>query len=321
MLEQCGTQSPDLNAEDLLVFACVRNEISRLPFFLRYYRSKCADKFFIVDNESSDGTRRYLLDQNDVVLFRTDESYASSNCGANWIEFLLNKYGMGRWCLLVDADEIFIYPHFEFSTIKQLCWFLEKEGKNGVSSTMVDMYENGFPSLENNNGKELWDIFSYFDENCAGSFYSQMPADGKATIFFGGVRKRVFNAFVCLHKTPLIKYTGIQKLISSTHRISHVEYSPLVECALLHFKYDFSFSSRVHEESEREEHWANAKEYKQYEECLNSNPALTLYSDTYSVKYDGSQQLVNMNLMKSSQEFSQFLKTYQNNVHLFRNIE
>jgi Glycosyl transferase family 2 len=296
----------DLAADDLLVFSCVRNEMSRLPFFLEHYRSKGADKFFFIDNASSDGTAKYLMSQGDVFLFQADGSYAGGGFGANWIEILLKKYGVGRWCLLVDADELFIYPHFEVMSIKQLCLFLEREGKNSAGALMLDIYAKGFPALEQNIGRHIWEVFPYFDRYDKNPHYHRKAFFGNVAIMCGGVRKRVFGADVCLGKTPLIKYSKNHRLAASAHCITNINPSLLVECALFHFKFDSHFPEKVREEASRGEHWSNAKEYRQYARAFDICPGLNLYNPKHSMRYENSRQLVDAGLMKSSRDYEMY---------------
>ena len=58
------------------LFAVVRNEMLRLPRFLAYYRERGIHRFFLVENNSTDGTASYLAEQKDVCLYQTQESFA-----------------------------------------------------------------------------------------------------------------------------------------------------------------------------------------------------------------------------------------------------
>jgi len=117
----------------------------RLPFFLEYYRAKGIGQFFILDNDSEDGTRDFLINQKDVCLFYSREQYSQALCGFNWHEILLKRYGTHRWCLTLDIDEFFVYPHSEKISIKELCVALDREGANALRAPLLDMYADGFP--------------------------------------------------------------------------------------------------------------------------------------------------------------------------------
>ena len=68
-----------LEADEIVVIACGRNEGHRLPSFLDYYRRLGVDRFLFVDNASSDGTRELLEHQPDVEYFMTTTSYRGSS--------------------------------------------------------------------------------------------------------------------------------------------------------------------------------------------------------------------------------------------------
>jgi len=97
-------------ADAHVVVAVVRNEILRLPFFISYYRDKGFDTFVFIDNESTDGTRDFLVAQPDAVVLGVSQDYAASRHGLTWTNAVLNQLCVGRWVLVVDADEQLVWP-------------------------------------------------------------------------------------------------------------------------------------------------------------------------------------------------------------------
>lgn len=128
---------------EIRVFAAVRDERVRLPHFVRHYRRLGVDRMVFIDNGSSDGTTEWLLEQSDCHVFFTRDSYAASNYGVEWVNSLLASYGLGHWCLLVDADELFVYPDFETRRFHDYVAALDAEGAEGVFAFMLDMYPDG----------------------------------------------------------------------------------------------------------------------------------------------------------------------------------
>src|SRR5215470_1266946 len=94
---------------ELRAFLAIRDEIARLPDVLRHHRELGIDRFFVVDNGSVDGSFEFLQDQPDVHVYRTMESYPASRLGLTWMQELMDEYST-YWSLLIDADELFIYP-------------------------------------------------------------------------------------------------------------------------------------------------------------------------------------------------------------------
>ena len=114
---------------EIRLFGKIRNERTRLPFFLSYYRSLGVGRFFIVDNGSSDGSAEFLCGEPDCHVFRTEESMAVSRAGMSWLEPLLATHGIGRWCIVVDADELLVHPQAETVPLPQFCADLERTGR------------------------------------------------------------------------------------------------------------------------------------------------------------------------------------------------
>ena len=144
----------------------------------------------------------------------------------------------------------------------------------------------------------LWEIFPYFDKD---THYFEFFHDGRPAPR-GGVRKRIFNDSSFLYKIPLIKYLPNKRLLASAHLISNVNLSK-ISGLLLHFKFDFLFAEKARQEVKRGEHWEDAKEYKLYVNKIEEDEKFCLYSSEHSVKFRGSQQLVDMKFMKTSSEF------------------
>ena len=109
-LERRDTNKLTIASNEVLCCVAVRNESMRLPYFLKYYRQKKVTRFFIIDNDSTDGTLEYLLAQADVHVWSSTLSFRDANFGAAWFELLMRRYGLGHWVLIVDADELLYYP-------------------------------------------------------------------------------------------------------------------------------------------------------------------------------------------------------------------
>ena len=68
----------------------VRDEMLRLPQNPDHHRSIGVARSFVIDNESTDGSREFLLAQPDCHVFMTHDSFRSRMCGVNWQNALLD---------------------------------------------------------------------------------------------------------------------------------------------------------------------------------------------------------------------------------------
>jgi hypothetical protein len=300
----------DLARNEVLCFACVRNEELRLPYFLEYHRRLGVDRFFFIDNASEDRTRSYLLLQKDVHVFLTEESYASSNCGVAWLNCLLARYGPGHWTLTLDADELLIYPRCEVLDLRQLVRFLDNAGTQGLVTFLLDMYsDQTIRETAYQPGAPFLDACPWFDPDT----YHERDSGGIPVR--GGPRHRLFWAghdrkkpSPVLKKTPLVKWANGMMYEASTHTIRDLRLSSLTG-ALLHFKFFSSFYDQVREEVARKEHWDGAAQYESYLDVLIKNPNLTAFFDG-SKRYNDSAQLVRLGLMKEPRGFDSRLQPF-----------
>ena len=247
----------DSEKMEIRLFMNVRNESLRLPFFLKHYRRLGVDRFFIVDNVSNDGTIDTLLKEPDVHIWSTQQSYADAHYGIDWMQYLIWRYGKQRWCLVVDADELLLYPGWLNMTLQQWCKQHQNAGFDCVRMFLLDAYLNNTPADK----KQIYDRLLQLDW-----FYDADPSLYALNInnhVVGGMRRRMFGVDACLIKHPLFLCNSHTVLHEGMHM--HCGQRPSdVKGVLLHTKFLDDFACRVTEEVRRKEHWDGAKEYKKY---------------------------------------------------------
>lgn len=352
------TTHPDLNPPEQLssrpvppateggvdAFMVVRNEIERLPDILDHHRRLGVERFFITDNGSHDGTTTALLREPDCVVHHTTASFAAANWGMDWINALVRRHGQGRWCLFIDADELFVYPHADAVSLPAFCRFLTVTGAQGVFSLMVDMYAPGpIGTAVQRPGERLVDVCPLYDSDYrlrrkVGSPLSRSFHNVEAT---GGPRQRVFypefdgcgvigatmargwrvlrhgpaGRMLRLDRTRLgiyppeitkipLIHAGPGRWWTTNHRTTPLALSP-VTGALLHFKLLASFAERARAESRRKEHWGGATEYARYAALLERRPDLG-FTYAGSRRYHGPDDLLRDGIIRSSPAFDAF---------------
>jgi hypothetical protein len=291
-------------AGEIRLFMVARNESLRLPYCFRYYRRLGVDRFFLIDNDSTDGGREYALAQPDTHVFWSGDSYKQASCGHLWLETLLGAYGRDGWCVVVDADEVLVYPHCESATLRDLCRFLDGQRQTAMFSILVEMYSRA-PFAKNlyRPNQDPLEVCAYLDaDNYA---HSRVRALGQTRLHVtGGMRQRVFGTDACLNKYALLKWTGGLKAYQGMHWIDHAAVAD-VSGAVLHFKYFSDFADRVREEVARKQHWSDAAEYREYLGALARVPDLCPHYDG-SVRFTDSSQLTALGIAHSSPAFDEF---------------
>ncbi len=288
-------------------FLCLRNERARLPFLLAYHRALGVRRFFIVDNDSSDGSADFLLGEPDVHLWHTSSSYRDSVFGVTWAVALMNQFAVDRWALILDADELLVYPGCEQVGLTALCDFLDRQNFRVLPTLLLDLYSDR-PVIATTYaaGADPRLVCPFFD---AGDYFFN-PATG---YHHGGARHRLFTPAdakaeppIVLSKFALRRWRPGPDLDRGVHRSSLPgAKSTEVTGALLHFKFIDSFVLRAQEESVRKEHWNAASEYAGYVRKFAASPELCLMGPQ-SVRYEGSGQLVRLGLMRASQGYRDF---------------
>lgn len=297
------TKEIDIEPQDILCCVVARNETLRLPYFISYYRKKGIGKFLVVDNDSTDDSLSYMLDQPDVYVWHSSYSFNKANFGAGWFELLLRKYGIDHWCLIVDADELLYYPECENKSIIELCENLDRKNKKAFNAVLLDMYsDKAVKDTHYSPGQDFLEVCPYFDKNFYHAKYEKAGPYRNQIRYSGGVRERIFgrSGGYYLSKVPLLKYDLDFILAGGQHwtNCSETEIAAESGC-LLHFKYFSCFHNYVRQQVSRKQHYDNAMQYKEYAQVLSENEALTFYDKKHSIKLQGSQQLAQLGIMQS----------------------
>jgi len=295
----------DVSGSGVLVFSTMRNEMSRVEYWLHHYRELGVAHFLIVDNESDDGTAEFLSKQPDVTVWTTPDSYKISRYGVDWLTCLQYKFGHGRWCLTVDADELLVYPNSEERRLPELVAHLEQEGRDAFGVLMLDMYPKG-PVTDTNikTGENPIDRLCWFD---AANYRAKLHPVFSNLWIQGGVRDRLFfgnqpERSPTLNKTPLVKWRRGYAYVTSTHQILPRRLNDVfdmgqgdrVSGVLLHTKFMPNIAEKSEEELRRGQHFENSDLYEPYYQTLTKAPDLWFSG---SCEYANSQQLVDLRLM------------------------
>lgn len=295
---------PDrIGSADLILVFCARNEETRLPFFLEYYRKLGVSWFLAVDNASEDGSLEFLKSQKDVLLWRTQGSYRKARFGMDWVNFLLQKYAKNQWVLSVDPDEFLVFPHQGTRPFRALLDWMDAGSIRSFGAMLLDMYPKGKLSKAiYDKGQNPLDVSPYFDPQ---NYQSRIEKFYFNLWIQGGPRQRLFftdrpSFAPALNKIPLVKWSNGNVFRSSTHqmlpRSLNVTYSqtnvPRPCGCLLHFKFLGDAQSKIAEELSRKEHFSGGREYRAYGRRLD----YTLWTE-YSDPYQDWQQLEKLGLM------------------------
>src|SRR5258705_538639 len=287
-----------------VLLSVVRNEALRLPYFLTYYRSIGFEHFIVIDNCSTDGTIEFLLDQPDVFLFHTSDHFGEPpGAGLNWKHALLDGFCDARWVLVVDADEIFIWPDAEADNIRSLVGKPESFGGAGLFTLMLDMYsDKPFGEIGYRPGEPFLDYAPYFDP---GPFVFDKSPYCPFYEIWGGVRHRLYGAAgpaaghpPTVSKVPFLRWRAGQRFRAVQHFIDPAVPFSRLRAALLHFKMFDDLPAKCENEAAHSEYYRRGKEYRVLKEAIRNSPMKAFYDPAISRRYEGPEQLVALKLMR-----------------------
>ena len=283
-------------SQDILCIILVRNEILRLPNCLEHYRSLGVDRFIILDNDSLDGSADYLSSGPDIDIWRTSDFFSESKAGMIWRHLLVKHYGFNRWYVIVDADELLVYPQMDQCDLHVVARRLERLNLMSLRAPMIDMYsDRPLEKLNYLSGTSLIEACPFFDGD---SYRIANFSDGRQKLE-GGPRVRIvsrsskeeFNHDLekypfrfWAQETPLV---GIHDNPFPNRRVPPMG-------ALLHFKFLQDLKDKIQAAIEEKQHWKGSVEYKSYDRAFDN-----LKSPYYegSIKYEGPQTLIERRLI------------------------
>lgn len=287
----------------------VRDERLRLPAVLEHHRRLGVDRFLVLDDRSTDGTAEFLHAQPDVSVFQAEGSYRDAGSGVAWINAILDQHADDGWALVIDADELFVYPGCETVGLRALCAHLDDRGARGAMALLIDMYgPNGVRETVHTPGSSLIEAAPWFDP---GPYEAVRAGPFPHLQAFGGPRARLFDFSPyqprppVLTKAPLVRWSRGTRFLLSTHALTPIPLPPLM-LGLLHFKFLSDFPARVEAAVTESQHHGDSREYRAYRDLLRRDPELRL-RDEQSVLYRDSRQLVDLSLLHTDPAYEAFL--------------
>jgi len=188
------------------VYMMMKNEIQMLPFFLRHYE-KFADKIFVWDDHSADGSKELLEKHPLVTLVNMpftgiDDDYSRLHFYPHYKYWSRQK---ADWVMCVDVDEFVYHPQ-----LKEQLELFKKEDFDLAWPVGFLMMADSFPT---DKGQQIWEEVKYGLRD---------PLMDKPVIFrpeidiiFGGGRHRTATLEAPFRSDGLVRKrrrTGIQYL-------------------------------------------------------------------------------------------------------------
>ena len=282
----------------VVVFSACRDEVLRIPAFLKHHRQLGVKAFVVIDNGSTDGTYEFLLTQPDVILYRTDDDYVDAGLGMRWINHLIGELDTVNWCLFLDADELLIFPKCEELGVNHLAKYLDRMGHTAVGSFMLDMHP---ASLNAQSGLDSGDDLITHSPFFTNAYdFQPFPLSPYIDVR-GGFRPMVLGErYRQMTKCPFVKSDAGVRFLSSSHETTSSVISD-VRTALLHFKFVGDALTR----SQNEVEWTDYVYYTERNKVLErlrdqqEREGDVDFMTDRTVRYENSDQLLRLGLISA----------------------
>jgi hypothetical protein len=289
----------------------VRDGRPYVKSFVEHYLSLGVKHIFFLDNGSTDGTVEALKGYDNVTVLRTALPFKRYHLRVR--RYLIERFGRGRWCLLVDIDELFDYPYSDVVGLGSLLGYLNERSYTAVAAQMLDMFPeeplsgSGAANPPDEPLKErhrFYDISNIKRISMRGHplFRNNTLESKEIETLRGGIRQSLFGFRAYLTKFPLVFSDGrVTALDGNAHWVDNARIADFT-CVLFHYKF---LDAHLHEQAARAEEnrrGTNAAEYKKYLEVLEGNPTLRIKQDT-SKEIQGVNDLVENGFLIVSEEY------------------
>jgi Glycosyl transferase family 2 len=304
------------SANEAVVTCLVKNGMFYIDHFIDHYFGMGFKHICFLDNGSTDKTLERAKSYNNVTVYRClwpVETYQG----------LLKKHLAERavragWCLDVDIDEFFEYPHSDLLPLTHFLEYLNARGYTAVITQMLDMFsERPLSSLARQEEENLTRAYEYYDiSQVIKTNYLEDPLanlnghrnvvpGAEASIYRGGIRKSVWGINCLLTKHSLFR-TGVGlQLFPHVHFVNGARLAD-VSCALRHYK----FASNAKDEAmQNKAAFVDiSHHYSAIIDKIEKSPDLRITSDT-AQKLRSASDLLENGFLFASEDYRSYART------------
>lgn len=267
-----------------IVISIQKNEKYRVTKFLEHYRKIGLTQFVFIDNNSDDGSKEYLLEQENVSVFLAEDEYKTNRREA-WINRVIDQYGFYRWYIIADIDELISFTGIEQKSVIDLIKQCERRRIKRIRGMLVDMYPEKYTRTEQ---IDPYAEYIYFDTDT----YVEEKY-WKFRVVRGGFRKRIYNSNALLTKYPIV-YMEPGDVQGKSHFLFPYHKNWKSECiiAILHYKFLPNDIDKYRSIAQNGSYFNGSAQYKEYIKVIDNQSRIrdSLLSDN-SHKLETSDDL------------------------------
>jgi Glycosyl transferase family 2 len=301
--------------DELVVVCLVRNGRPYIKSFIDHYLSLGVKHIVFLDNGSDDDTVAVARNHERVTVMQTKLPYQKYEY--QMTEYLIARFGKGRWILYADIDELFDYPYSDVVGLSSLLRYLNERSYTAVVAQMLDMFpDEGLSSRLGQKDEPLKELYRFYDlSNIERKDYARRRSNviGNHEIkrYKGGIRNTVFDAPFTLTKHPLVVFNSkLKHTHGGLHGIKNARIADF-SCVLYHYKLVNGLREQVARAVSDERYSTYASWYKRYHEVLEREPSIRIRQD--SARELGSvNELIDNGFLVVSDEYKRWADAEKN---------
>ena len=309
-----GPREVEYGVDELVVLVLLRNGRPYIKPFIEHYFSLGVKHIVFLDNGSTDGTVEALQNYENVTVLRSRLPFKKYNITLK--QYLVERFGRGRWTLNADIDELFEYPYSDVVSLKALLRYLNDNFYTAVVTYMLDMFPETLlsadsPATDYESLKELHRFYDISDVRTLD--YSQVGDIGNVVanewieILQGGVMQRVFGTSPLLTKHPLIFLDDrLTPHDLSDHWVGNARIADFT-ALFLHYKLSANLYGLVRREIEERRYNNLHGKYDKIHKVLAEAPSLLMRNDT-SRELKSVNELVGTRFVSVSKRYMRFVE-------------
>ena len=285
-------------------FAIVKDEMYYLRSFLDHHRKLGVDQFIILDDQSSDGTREFLVAQHDCLVLgspfkfgeRVPEPWSGreQRAGIVFKTMIPQQFLGNRYALYLDADEYLVLPP-GVGSVGALFEILARNDVQSVAANLIDFFPGSVAEMDVPRSlptsEEMLGAHPYFDavqllswhadeteprenlENASTRLFREHKVKAVPGRMAGA--PRWFNRLMpykypttTVLKTPIVRWSPGVAYVNSHY--ANVPPARNVLLGLAHCKFTYDLSRRTNYALASKAYVRGSRKYQWYEELLDS---------------------------------------------------
>lgn len=293
VLAQKHIDRDSLNAREVIAVCALHNSATIVGEYITHYIKLGVNNFVFIDNNSDDNSNEIIksraTDDVNIDIWQTKDRFDGFKA-MGWKQRMFYYYGLNRWYLNLDVDELAVFIDCEKSDINALVRYAIERGLRSIGGILVDMYGDG-PIVSNKPlDKTIASEYRFFDTGN----YAYDDNDRFGVRIFGGSRTRLFGRHPSLQKFPLAFVDSETIAINPHFWFPYTVNQSERLIGLLHYKFLTGDLERYIKYVESGVHWDNSSQYRSYVEYVLANRNASFYNERYSAEYLSSVSLLKL---------------------------